>query len=63
MDYKGQIVSEKEGKRREAQISPNFANIFYSQTFSKNKCTQSFCVDASKEVPVCLIKCRCCVEI
>ena len=50
VEYKGQIVSHKEGKRRQAQISPNFANMFYSETFSKNKCAQSFCVDAIKEV-------------
>ena len=50
VEYKGQVVSVKEGRKREAKISPNFANIFYSQTFSKSKCAQSFCVDASTEV-------------
>ena len=51
VEYKGQMLSHKEGKKREAQISPNFANIFYSKSFSKSKCVQSFCVNASKEVP------------
>ena len=51
VEYKGQVVSVEEGRKREAKISPNFANIFYSHTFSKSKCAQSFCVDASKEVP------------
>ena len=51
VEYKGQVMSVKEGRKREAKISPDFANIFYSQTFSKSKCAQSFCVDASKEVP------------
>ena len=51
VEYKGQIMSVQEGRKREAKISPDFANIFYSQTFSKSKCAQSFCVDASKEVP------------
>ena len=49
VEYKGKVVSHAEGKRRQAQISPNFANMFYSETFSKNKCAYSFCVDANKE--------------
>ena len=49
VEYKGQVVSHAEGKRRQAQISPNFANMFYSETFSKNKSAFSFCVDANKE--------------
>ena len=51
VEYKGQILSHKEGKRREDKVFPEFANMFYSETFSKNKCAQSFCVDANTEVP------------
>ena len=43
------MVSVEQGRKREAQISPAFANLFYSKTFSKSKCAQSFCVDATKE--------------
>ena len=51
VEYKGKVVTPAEGKRRQAQIYPNFANMFYSKTFPKSKCAQSFCVNASKEVP------------
>ena len=49
VEYKGQIITIEEGEKREKKISPNFANLFYSQTFSKSKCSQSFCVDASTD--------------
>ena len=49
VEYKGQLITDKEGKKRMRKLSPNVANIMISETYTGSRCSQSFCVDATKE--------------
>ena len=49
VEYKGKVVSVKEGKKKMRKLSPNVANIMISETFSGSRCSQSFYVDATTE--------------
>ena len=49
VEYKGQLITDKEGKKRMRKLSPNVANIMISKTYTGSRCSQSFCVDATKE--------------
>ena len=49
VEYKGQLITVKEGKKRMRKLSPNVANIFLSKTYTGSRCSLSFCVDATKE--------------
>ena len=49
VEYKGKVVTVKEGEKKMRKLSPNVANIMISETFSGSRCSQSFCVDATTE--------------
>ena len=49
VEYKGQLMTVKEGEKKMRKLSPNVANIFISETFLGSRCSQSFCVDATTE--------------
>ena len=49
VEYKGQLITDKEGKKRMRKLSPNVANLMFSETYTGSRCSQSFCVDATKD--------------
>ena len=49
VEYKGQLITVKEGKKKMRKLSPNVANLMFSETYTGSRCSQSFCVDATKE--------------
>ena len=49
VEYKGQVVDDKQGEKRMRKLSQNVANIFFSKTYAGSRCSLSFCVDATKE--------------